>query len=77
MTQWRTSGQYERTRLLELAASADAGFDRDRFADALGALQQITDADFDLCGLEANELAAIRKRFADWRKQLRDGPSHT
>jgi hypothetical protein len=40
-----TSGRYTRERLLELAAEADHGFDRLLFADALGALTQITDAE--------------------------------
>jgi len=40
------SGRYTRERMLELAAEADHGFDRLLFADALGALTQITDAAF-------------------------------
>ena len=40
------SGRYTREQLLELAAEADHGFDRILFADALGALTQITDAAF-------------------------------
>ena len=39
-------GRYAGERLLELAAEADSGFDRLLFADALGALTQITDAAF-------------------------------
>ena len=65
------SGNFTRDRLLSLATAADAGFDPAMFADALGALRQITDADFDLYGIGAEELAAIRQRFADWRTQLR------
>lgn len=40
-----TSGRYTREQLLELAAEADHGFDRLLFADPLGALTQITDAE--------------------------------
>jgi alkanesulfonate monooxygenase SsuD/methylene tetrahydromethanopterin reductase-like flavin-dependent oxidoreductase (luciferase family) len=65
------SGQYTRERLLELAKASDAGFDRMLFADALGALTQITDTDFDLYGSSPEELAAMRVRFADWRAELR------
>jgi hypothetical protein len=65
------SGRYTRERLLELAAAADAGFDRLIFADALGALQQITDAAFDLYGPSRTELASMRERFAEWEAQLR------
>lgn len=41
-----TSGRYTREQLLDLAANADLGFGRLLFADALGALPQITDAAF-------------------------------
>lgn len=69
------SGRYTRERLIELAAASDAGFDPNRFADALGVLNQITDAAFDLYGVSATELAALRTRFADWREALRTKPS--
>jgi hypothetical protein len=65
------SGQYTRERLLDLAAAADRGFDREIFADALGALHQITDADFDLYGSSRDQLASMRERFADWQAKLR------
>ncbi|MEV7983993.1 nucleotidyl transferase AbiEii/AbiGii toxin family protein [Micromonospora sp. NPDC085948] len=68
------SGQYTRERLLELAAAADPGFDPRAFADALGALTQITDEDFDCYGLPAAELPAVRDRFAHWRRELTDTP---
>jgi nucleotidyltransferase AbiEii toxin of type IV toxin-antitoxin system len=50
------SGRYTRERLLELAAAADAGFDPQMFASALGALSQITDEAFAEYGATA-ELA--------------------
>ena len=65
------SGRYSRGRLLELAAAADAGFDRSLFAGAVGALQEITDAAFDEYGIEPAELATMRRRFADWQTELR------
>ncbi|MGA4726054.1 nucleotidyl transferase AbiEii/AbiGii toxin family protein [Micromonospora taraxaci] len=68
------SGRYTRQRLLDLAAAADPGFERRAFADALGALTQITDADFDCYGIPAAELPAVRERFADWRRELTDTP---
>jgi hypothetical protein len=64
------SGQYTRERLLELAAASDAGFEAGRFADALGVLNQITDAAFDFYGITPSELATLRTRFAAWRNQL-------
>ena len=65
------SGLYTRQRLLELAAQADAGFAPAMFADALGSLRQITDADFDLYGSSPEELAAMRIRFDEWRNELK------
>lgn len=41
-----SSGRYGRDRLIELAKNADNGFDEQAFADALGALTQITDDAF-------------------------------
>jgi hypothetical protein len=64
------SGRYSRERLLELAAGSDPGFDPVMFADALGSLRHITDADFDLYGSSPDELAAMRERFADWRASI-------
>jgi hypothetical protein len=64
------SGRYTRERLLELAAAADPGFDLPMFADALGSLRRITDADFDLYGFPLSDLTAMRERFADWRREL-------
>jgi hypothetical protein len=64
------SGLYTTERLLELALAADPGFDLEMFASALGALSQITDAAFAEYGTSADDIAALRRRFADWRTQL-------
>ncbi|WP_442934266.1 hypothetical protein [Micromonospora sp. CPCC 205539] len=69
-----TSGRYTRQRLLELAAAADSGFEPRAFADALGALNQITDADFDCYGVPVADLPAVRARFAQWQRELIDLP---
>ena len=61
------SGRYTTERLLELALAADPGFEREMFASALGALSQITDAAFAEYGTLADVIAALRRRFADWR----------
>ncbi|BFU46880.1 hypothetical protein [Krasilnikovia sp. MM14-A1004] len=66
-----TSGRFSRERLLELAAATDGGFDRTVFANALASLRGITDADFDMYGVTADELAAMRARFSDWCDDLR------
>jgi len=64
------SGRYTREQLLELAAQADHGFDRLLFADALGALSQITDAAFAEYRSDPATIADMRHRFAQWRREL-------
>jgi hypothetical protein len=64
------SGRYTREQLLELAAEADHGFDRLLFADALGALTQITDAAFAEYRADVAMVADMRHRFAQWRLEL-------
>lgn len=64
------SGRYTREQLLELAAEADHGFDRLLFADALGALTQITDAAFADYRTDPGTIADMRHRFAQWRREL-------
>jgi len=56
--------------LLELAAEADHGFDRLLFADALGALTQITDAAFAEYRTAPGTVTDMRHRFAEWRREL-------
>jgi hypothetical protein len=64
------SGRYTREQLLGLAAEADHGFDRLLFADALGALTQITDAAFAEYRTDPGMIADMRHRFAQWRREL-------
>ena len=68
-----TSGRYTRELLLELAAEADHGFDHLMFADALGALTQITDAAFAEYGTDPGTIADMRHYFAQWRRHLLGG----
>jgi hypothetical protein len=70
-----TSGRYTREQLLALAAEADHGFDRLLFADALGALTQITDAAFAEYRTDPRLIAGMRHRFAQWRQDLLAGGS--
>jgi Nucleotidyl transferase AbiEii toxin, Type IV TA system len=64
------SGRYTREQLLELAAEADHGFGPLLFADALGALTQITDAAFAEYGTDPSMIADMRHRFTQWRQEL-------
>lgn len=66
-----TSGGYSRERLLELAANADGGFDPLIFADAIGSLSQLTDAEFVEYEVRHDQLRVMRERFARWRDELR------
>jgi hypothetical protein len=70
------SGRYTRVQLLRLAAEADHGFDRLLFADALGALTQITDAAFAEYRADPGMVAEMRHRFAQWRHELLAAGSH-
>jgi hypothetical protein len=65
-----TSGRYTREQLLELAAEVDRGFDRLLFADALGALTQITGTAFAEYRADPDMVADMRHRFAQWRQDL-------
>jgi hypothetical protein len=65
-----TSGRYSREQLLTLAETADGGFDRRMFADAIGQAAVITSEQFAQYGVTGEQLAALRARYADWRTQL-------
>jgi hypothetical protein len=60
--------------LLDLAEQADAGFDRRVFADLLTMLQRYPDRRFAAYEATADHIAAMRKRFENWRDQLMAGP---
>lgn len=64
------SGRFSHEQLLDLAANADSGFDPAMFAHALGALRQITDAAFAEYGVQPEQVADMRRRFAQWRDDL-------
>jgi Nucleotidyl transferase AbiEii toxin, Type IV TA system len=64
------TGRYTRTRLLELAEQADAGFDRRILADLFGMLERYPDRRFAAYGVSPGYIAAMRHRFTQWREQL-------
>lgn len=66
-------GRYSGERLIQLAEAADPGFDRAMFADALGALDQISDAAFTPYGAGPSDIQRMRERFAAWRAELKQG----
>jgi hypothetical protein len=65
-----TSERYTAEQLLQLAETADSGFDRTMFASVLGALDQISDAAFAAYGISSESIEAMRQRFATWRVSL-------
>jgi hypothetical protein len=65
-----TSGIYSHEQLLSLAEKADNGFNCAMFADALGALRQITDAPFGEHGVDPEAISAVRRRFTAWQTTL-------
>ncbi len=66
------SGRYTKDRLLELAASVDAGFSRGWFAEALAAIDRFADQDFTRYGVDAKRLEQVRQAIRDWSHELRD-----
>jgi predicted nucleotidyltransferase component of viral defense system len=58
--------RYPLERVLELAAAADPGLDAEDVADAGRYLDRIDDARFRLYGMDAPEIAGLRRKLADW-----------
>jgi len=65
-----STGRYDHQQLLELAEQADAGFDRQIFADLLAMLQRYPDRRFASYNATPEHIAAMRERFAQWRDDL-------
>ncbi|GAA0711777.1 nucleotidyl transferase AbiEii/AbiGii toxin family protein [Dactylosporangium roseum] len=66
------SGRYSHEDLLWLAHRADNGFEPRVFADALGAIEQLSTTDFAEYGVTGRALDGLRARFAEWRVKLID-----
>jgi hypothetical protein len=64
------SGRYSREDLLRLADRADGGFEPRLFADALGAIEQLSTTDFAEYGVTGRALEDLRARFDEWRSHL-------
>ncbi|TWG10890.1 nucleotidyltransferase AbiEii toxin of type IV toxin-antitoxin system [Actinoplanes teichomyceticus] len=69
-----TRGRYTPKQLCNLASEADAGFDRQYFAQMLGAINRFDDQDFIDYGLEPDQVAAMRERFRTWQAELQTSP---
>ncbi len=65
-----TRGRYTPDELCALAADADAGFDRQLFAQMLGSITRFDDQDFVDYGVEPRDVVAMRDRIRDWRTEL-------
>jgi hypothetical protein len=64
------SGRYDLSQLCALAHAADAGFDRGLFADMLAHISRFDNEDFAPYGVTAEQVAALRGRVSDWRREL-------
>ncbi|WP_436535984.1 nucleotidyl transferase AbiEii/AbiGii toxin family protein [Actinoplanes sp. HUAS TT8] len=69
-----TGGRYTPEQLCILASEADAGFDRQFFAQMLGAIGRFDDQDFIDYGLEPDQVSAMRGRFRAWQAELKSLP---
>jgi hypothetical protein len=61
---------YEPERLLELAASKDAGFTIDTFLDALNAIKRLTPDDWLEDGVDDSLVDGVQQVFLDWHARL-------
>ena len=69
------SGRYKRAELLSLGELADAGFDRRHFAQALAAVDRFPDTDFERYGVDAAQVAAVRRSMHEWSRSLVEHPA--
>lgn len=67
-------GRYTPEQLCALASEADAGFDRQFFAQMLGMIGRFDDQDFIDYGLESAQVAVMRERFQAWQAELQSSP---
>jgi hypothetical protein len=66
------SGRYTEDELVNLAMDHDPGFDLIWFAEALAAIDRLPDSLFQPYGLEAEDVAALRRRVTGWAKRIRE-----
>lgn len=62
--------RYGPERLLDLAASKDAGFTSATFLDALNAINRLTPEDWAEDGIDAAVVDGLRSTFKDWHEQI-------
>jgi hypothetical protein len=65
-----SSGRYRRSQLLEMARESDPGFDIPIFADALRAIQRLSNSDFAAYDLTAEQVQEIRALILGWAAEL-------
>jgi hypothetical protein len=65
-----TTGRYSPEQLCDLAEQADAGFDRQVLAEVFALLQRYPDRRFAAYARTAEDIDALRSRFAAWRAAL-------
>lgn len=71
----RQASVFSDDQLLELTAEHDAGFDRLMFASQLAHVRDLTANDVAEYGVDADQLAGIKERLAEWSTQLQPTPT--
>lgn len=64
------SGRYDPEQLIALAGTVDLGFSRQRFAEALVAVDRFEDDNFTPYGVDHEHIAAVRQAMQDWGHEL-------
>jgi hypothetical protein len=64
------SGRYTEDDLLDLAADHDPGFDRSWFAEALSAIDRLSDRLFLPYDLSLEDTAALKGRMRAWAQKI-------
>ncbi|UFS57581.1 nucleotidyl transferase AbiEii/AbiGii toxin family protein [Subtercola endophyticus] len=67
----RASGRFTNAELISMAAERDSGFDLLMFAGQLEQANRIRPDRVERYGVSADQLDAIRERFAGWARELR------
>lgn len=67
----RRSGRFTDAELLALGEQADAGFDREQFANTLDAVRRVEPEEVGVYRVTADALAGIKQRMTTWASSLR------
>ncbi len=66
------SGRFSQKDLLDLGVSADGGFTRARFVEALTAIERFGDDEFTRYGIDPEDVKIVRTTIYKWSQELSD-----